>query len=276
MRSEPHLEPKQLAASCRTISSMLLLSLSHAFAPLESAPPSLADWLTAGGTVGLALLTSITLVATVLLTRSERRHAEKLLNDERTQAEHRFRAEREAADRRLRDERDHAERVRLEEREHSKQMALWSEQRTITSELITDFFSDRFLAHRIAVSKLRRKVEDGSPPIAEIACGYWYPGQFANIYRGEKLGDLDEHQHLEAYIGYVVRLAEALRLQHLDVVRGRAAIGMNLLWHIPFLIEIANETAQQAHAASARIPAWTAAVNEVHEALVVPYLQRTA
>jgi hypothetical protein len=148
MRSEPHLEPKQLAASCRTISSMLLLSLSHAFAPLESAAPSLADWLTAGGTVGLALLTSVTLVATVLLTRSERRHAEKFLNDERTQAE--------AADRRLRDERDHAERVRLEEREHSKQMALWSEQRTITSELITDFFSDRFLAHRIAVSKLRR------------------------------------------------------------------------------------------------------------------------
>jgi hypothetical protein len=35
---------------------------------------------------------------------------------------------------------------------------------------------------------------------------------FANIYRGEKLGDLDEHQHLEAYIGYVVRLAVALRL----------------------------------------------------------------
>jgi hypothetical protein len=253
---------------------MQFITLSAFLLP-ASAPPSAADWLTAGGTVGLALLAFVTIVVTLLLTRSERDRAERRLEDERVRAEDRLREEREAADQRLRDERGHAEQVRLEEREYAKQMTQWSDQKVITSELITEFFSDTFLAHRIAVSQMREKVEGGSPTIADVACGYWYPGRFTNIYRGEKFRDLDEHQHLEAYIGYVVRLAEALRLQHLDVVRGQAAIGMHLLWHIPFLMEIASETAQQAQAANARIPAWTVAVREVYEALVIPYLQGT-
>ena len=122
------------------ISFMLLLSASHAPVPSSSVPPSLADWLTAGATVGLTLFTSVTLIVTVFLTKSERK--------------------------RLRDEQKYADQVRLE-----------SEKNTVTSELITDFFSDNFMAHRVAVSTLRRKVESGSPPIAEIACGYWYPGR---------------------------------------------------------------------------------------------------
>jgi S1-C subfamily serine protease len=229
----------QLALSDDKVDIMLLLTSSYASAPSTSVPPNLADWLTAGGTVGLTLLTCVTLIVTVFLTKSERK--------------------------RLRDERKYTEKARLE-----------SEQKTVTSELITDFFSDTFMAHRIAVSELRRKVESGSPPIAEIACGYWYPGRLDNLYRGEKFGDLDEHQHLEAYTGYVVRLAEALRLQRLDVERVRAAIGMSMLWHIPFINEIANETERQAVEAGAPIPAWTAAVKEVHKAFVAPYLHGKA
>jgi hypothetical protein len=251
----------------------------HVFALAGLAPPSLADWLTAYGTVGLALVTFVTLLATLLLTKSDRRRAEQRLIDERAAAEGRLLAERQAADQRLQDERNYAEKARLEEREHAKNVAQLSEQKTTTSDLITDFFSDNFMAHRIAVSALRRKFESGSPPIDEIACGYWYPGgepTFTRLYRGEKFGDLDEHQHLEAYIGYVVRLAEALRLQRLDVMRGRAAIGMSMLWHIPFIAKVADETARQAQNAGVPIPAWITAVKEVNEALVAPYLQGTA
>ena len=73
-----------------------------------------------------------------------------------------------------------------------------------------------------------------------------------------------------------MRLAESLRLQRLDVERGRAVIGMSLLYHIPFISEIANETERQAVSAVARIPAWTAAVKEVYEALVAPYFEMRA
>jgi hypothetical protein len=63
--------------------------------------PKLTDWLTAGGTIALALVTVITLMVTVRITRADRVEAGRRLTDERT-----------AAEQRLRDERDHAEVVR--------------------------------------------------------------------------------------------------------------------------------------------------------------------
>lgn len=110
------------------------MDMAFAIGVVTASGPSLADWLTAAGTVALALVTVVTLIVTVGITRADRRHddkvraedralAEKVLADERdraaqdrAEANRRLREEREAADRRLREERDHAEQVRLHER----------------------------------------------------------------------------------------------------------------------------------------------------------------
>lgn len=111
-------------------------------APPAAAGPSLADWLTAGGTVLLALITAVTLIVTVRITRADRRHDDKIRAEDRAQAatvlgEERARAERDRADaaqrlqderelaaQRLRDERDHAEKTRRHERRSDNADAL--------------------------------------------------------------------------------------------------------------------------------------------------------
>jgi hypothetical protein len=86
--------------------------------------PSLADWLTAGGTVLLALITAITLIATGRITRADRRNNDKIRAEDRAEAkkvidEERARAAQDRADaaQRLQDERDHAENTRRRERQ---------------------------------------------------------------------------------------------------------------------------------------------------------------
>jgi hypothetical protein len=229
--------------------------------PTTAAGPSTADWLIAWGTIGLASVTVVALAATIWITLTDRRRDETARNADREAADDRLREEREAADSRLKKQLEHTERV-----------ARRSEQAAVTSNLIDEFFSDRFLAHRIAVSKMRRKVEDEGVPISEIAYGYWYPGPARDSYHGDLHGVFDEHQHLEAYIGYIVRLNEALRLDRIDKGRARDALGMHLLWHYPLLDQVARETVRQAKAANARIPSWTSAAEAVRQAIVDPYL----
>ena len=75
----------------------------------------------------------------------------------------------------------------------------------LTSKFIDEFYSDAFLHHRVAFARLRRKVADGNVTMAEVAAGFWYPGG-SNAYQGENYGgSLNEHQHLEAVLGYVKR-----------------------------------------------------------------------
>lgn len=114
---------------------MTLLGSIRATLAATASGPSLADWLTAGGTVLLALITAITLIATVRITRADRRHdakiraedraeAKQVLDEERARAEQdradaalRLREEREIAHQRLQDERDYAENTRRRERQ---------------------------------------------------------------------------------------------------------------------------------------------------------------
>jgi hypothetical protein len=114
---------------------MVLSDSIRATVTATASGPSLADWLTAGGTVLLALITAITLIATVRITKADRRHdtkiraedraeAKKVLDGEHARAEHdradaaqRLDEERELARQRLQDERDHAEKTRRRERQ---------------------------------------------------------------------------------------------------------------------------------------------------------------
>lgn len=155
--------------------------------------PSAADWLIEWGTVGLAFVTVVALVVTICITVADRHRDRQDRDEDAKVAAERLRDERDIAKRRLKDERDHAE-----------QTARRSGQDLVTGNLITEFFSDRFLKHRIIVSKLQCGVENGDADISQIACGYWYPWR-PGSYHGDKHGKLDEHQHLEAFIGYIVR-----------------------------------------------------------------------
>ena len=83
----------------------------------------------------------------------------------------------------------------------------------MTDQFVNEFFSDGFMIHRTSLSASPRKLRAGVTSVEEIACGYWYPGiHYASFdsYRGDQIAGLDEHQHLEAYLGYVVRLEHAL------------------------------------------------------------------
>ncbi len=83
--------------------------------------------------------------------------------------------------------------------------------RQATIEIIDEFLSPAFLVHRAVVSSLRRKVQAGIVPLAEIAKGYWYPGKPGRSYQGDKVDTLNEHQHLTIFLGYVMRLAHRVR-----------------------------------------------------------------
>lgn len=85
--------------------------------------PTTADWLLAWGTIGLAVITLVTLLATIIITRADRRRDNTRFAEERARAEQdradadqRLNEERNAADQRLREERAYAEQVRLAER----------------------------------------------------------------------------------------------------------------------------------------------------------------
>lgn len=90
----------------------------------KSGGPNLADWLTAIGTVGLALVTVVTLIVTVRIASTDRRHDDQVRGQDRDEANRLLLEERQAADERLRAEREHAENVRRRERQVDSAMRL--------------------------------------------------------------------------------------------------------------------------------------------------------
>jgi hypothetical protein len=96
----------------RGAQSLNVALVSSQTATPDSAP-TVADWLIAYGTIVLALITLVTLVATILITRADRQRESQRLKEEREraaqdreEADQRLREEREAADQRLREERE--------------------------------------------------------------------------------------------------------------------------------------------------------------------------
>jgi len=89
-------------------------------AATPSGAPTVADWLIAYGTIGLALITLVTLVATILITRADRQRESQRLKEERGRAAR----DRDEADRRLREERDAADQRLREERERRSEPEL--------------------------------------------------------------------------------------------------------------------------------------------------------
>ena len=85
-------------------------------------------------------------------------------------------------------------------------LARRTERAAATSAAIAEFFSDSFLQHRISLHSTRQKVKRGEVTVADVAAGFWYPGLGIAYFEGDILGSLNEHQHIEAYLGFVSRL----------------------------------------------------------------------
>jgi hypothetical protein len=137
-----------------------------------------------------------------------------------------------------------------------------------TSDLIALFFSDAFLAHRISVSDLWYKFKDGKVPAEDIAGGFWFPG-ISPHYIGDVYGTLNTHQHLTAYINFIIRLDHEVTHRRLHLSEIRRALGMHLLFADALVLQVAQATAAQAERNNAPAPAWTTAAQRVHDTLVV-------
>lgn len=148
-------------------------------------------------------------------------------------------------------------------------MAQRTDRRTITDQLVAEFFSDDFLSHRVAVHELWTRVKAGQVSIASVAGGFWSPGR-DHYYTGPRRGALNLHQHLEAYIGYIVRLAHALEAKRLDRDSARAALGMHLQWHDTLVQKLEVEVAEQAKKPPhpVVVPDWTRSAAVVRAELV--------
>ena len=137
--------------------------------------------------------------------------------------------------------------------------------REATQGVIDEFFSSSFLKHRIAVSQLREKVINGEVSIDSIAGGYWYPGKI-NSYGGEMHGEFNEHQHLEAYKGFLVRLASSDAERLLDRKAIRTALKTSYFWHADLVNHVANRVRKQVKdSAIAELPGWVSSVDRVNK-----------
>lgn len=91
-----------------------------------------------------------------------------------------------------------------------------------------------------------------------------------NSYQGELYKDMNEHQHVEAYIGFLIRIHYLATRGRLDVRELSAAIGMPLKYHMPLLCQIASASRRQAQQAGKKIPNWTDAAGFVERVIVAP------
>lgn len=144
-----------------------------------------------------------------------------------------------------------------------------SEKRRDTSiEFINEYFSTDFLVHRISVGELRRKVKLGTTAVDDVAGGFWYPGS-KNYYKGDVTDGLNEHQHLEAYFGFLVRIWHSDKNGLLDVDLLQSALSTSYDWEKKFVSKVAatTRTRIENHAGDKVVPAWVYAVERANKIL---------
>jgi hypothetical protein len=144
-----------------------------------------------------------------------------------------------------------------------------SDKRKETSlSLVDEYYSTDFLKHRIAVNMLRTRVGFGEIAIDKIAWGFWYPGK-SDYFKGDVTDGLNEHQHLTAYLGFIVRVSHANRNGLLDPVLLRSALSTSYDWESGFVWSVAAKTREQvlAHGGGAKVPIWVTAAEDAKEVL---------
>ncbi|WP_406631681.1 hypothetical protein [Amycolatopsis sp. WGS_07] len=143
-----------------------------------------------------------------------------------------------------------------------------SERVTMTSALIAEYFSTEFLHHRISIGNTSEKVRNGELSFEEIATGYWYPGAH-DTFTGDDFNGLNEHQHIEAYIGFIVRIDYLLDAGRVYATELRGALGMKLMWEDFLLTGLASACLEQTRRANVQPPDWTRSISRVHDEITI-------
>lgn len=67
---------------------------------------------------------------------------------------------------------------------------------------------------------------------------------------------MNEHQHIEAYIGFLIRVEYLASRRRLNVPELSAVVGMIMQYHMQIMRQIAVEARRQAEAAGVKVPTW--------------------
>lgn len=148
-----------------------------------------------------------------------------------------------------------------------------SERVTMTASLIAEYFSASFLQHRISIGNTTQGVRTGTTTFDEIASGYWYPGTH-DAFTGETLSGLNEHQHIEAYIGFIVRIEYLLSVERIYASEIRRVLGMKLVWESYLMAGVVSACEEQTRTAGVEPPDWVRSAKVVQEQIVVHAAER--
>jgi hypothetical protein len=135
-------------------------------------------------------------------------------------------------------------------------------------DLLDEFYSSSFLQHRIVVSQVRQKVLTGKVDIDFLTRGFIIlqnnaeDGDPDAYYAGETVGSLNEHQHLSAYLGYVVRLAGAVEFGVADSRMVSTLLRSQYYWHASLLSHMVDSAVRRLEAETVvpHRPGWIHAV----------------
>jgi hypothetical protein len=153
-------------------------------------------------------------------------------------------------------------------------VSLWttrqSHRMALTQALLAEFLSAPFLQHRIAIESTQRKWRDGAVTASTLAGGFWCPGQ-ASYYAGDISGSFNEHQHLEVYLEFLIKVDHALTRKLADRSDLAASLSGEILWEEDLVRAVAEETKRQAADAGLPAPRWVGAAERVFRQLNVPH-----
>lgn len=122
-----------------------------------------------------------------------------------------------------------------------------------TNIFIDQYFSNEFIFHRIAVSKMREKVLQNRVSVKYISNGFLYPNYLAS-YDGLITHDLTEHQHLTIYLGFIERLGNAIKNGELNEGALKNALSYEFRWHADLIRNIAICTKELAIERNVKCP----------------------
>ena len=104
--------------------------------------------------------------------------------------------------------------------------------RDATRDFIEEFFSTAFLVHRAKIGAISWSIREKRITGEEVARGFIFPSE-PEAYVGpedDKTG-LNEHQHLEVFLGYVRRLAHALDHGWVLPLSIHSGLSGSMQWH---------------------------------------------
>lgn len=116
-----------------------------------------------------------------------------------------------------------------------------------TQRLIDDLMSPQFLPHRIALGKLldEFKADEDGQLLDRFARGFWFPGRSDEYAGSEPYDGLTLHEHFEASLGWVKRVAQAKRSSLLNEAEFAYVLKDAFGWMDAVLFDVANEVERQ-------------------------------